>query len=84
MSCRMLESEEVVIIAGKDRSRTDKVKSGKVTSINRVKSTITVEGLNISKKAVILALIWRTLLPVTTIKNHIVAAPEANNRMGDT
>ena len=44
--------EEVVIIAGKDKSRADKVKSGKVTSINRVKNTITVEGLNISKKAV--------------------------------
>jgi large subunit ribosomal protein L24 len=44
--------EEVVIIAGKDKSRTDKVKSGKVTSINRIKNTITVEGLNISKKAV--------------------------------
>ena len=44
--------QEVVIIAGKDRSRADKVKSGKVTSINRLKQTITVEGLNISKKAV--------------------------------
>ncbi len=44
--------EEVVVIAGKDKSRADKVKSGKVTSINRKKQTITVEGLNISKKAV--------------------------------
>ena len=44
--------EEVVIIAGKDKSRGDKIKSGKVTSINRAKETITVEGLNISKKAV--------------------------------
>jgi large subunit ribosomal protein L24 len=44
--------EEVVIIAGKDKSRADKIKSGKITSINRKKQTVTVEGLNISKKAV--------------------------------
>nr|WP_202944964.1 50S ribosomal protein L24 [Lentisphaera araneosa] len=44
--------EEVVIIAGKDRSRADKVKAGKITSINRKTQTVTVEGLNISKKAV--------------------------------
>ena len=44
--------EEVVIIAGKDRSRADKIKAGKITSINRKTQTVTVEGLNISKKAV--------------------------------
>ncbi len=44
--------EEVVIIAGKDKSRADKVKAGKITSINRKTQTVTVEGLNISKKAV--------------------------------
>ena len=44
--------EEVVVIAGKDKSRADKVKSGKVTSINRKNNTITVEGINLNKKAV--------------------------------
>ncbi len=44
--------EEVVVIAGKDKTRGDKVKSGKVTSINRKNNTITVEGINLNKKAV--------------------------------
>jgi large subunit ribosomal protein L24 len=38
---------EVVVIAG-----SQKTKSGKVTSINRVKNTVTVEGVNLRKKAV--------------------------------
>ena len=44
--------EEVVVIAGKDKSRGGKIKSGKVTSIDRKKMTVTVEGINIAKKAV--------------------------------
>lgn len=44
--------QEVVVIAGKDKTRGDKLKSGKVTSINRKNNTITVEGINLNKKAV--------------------------------
>ena len=44
--------EEVVVIAGRDKSRSGKTVSGKVTSINRTKMTITVEGVNIRKKAI--------------------------------
>jgi len=38
---------EVVVIAG-----SQKTKSGKITSINRNKETVTVEGVNLRKKAV--------------------------------
>lgn len=38
---------EVVVIAG-----SQKTKSGKITSINRKKETVTVEGVNLRKKAV--------------------------------
>ncbi len=38
---------EVVVIAGSEKER-----SGKITSINRKKETVTVEGVNLGKKAV--------------------------------
>lgn len=38
---------EVVVIAG-----SEKTKSGKITSLDRNKNTVTVEGVNIRKKAV--------------------------------
>jgi large subunit ribosomal protein L24 len=38
---------EVVVIAG-----SEKTKSGKITSLDRKKNTVTVEGVNIRKKAV--------------------------------
>ena len=46
--------EEVVVVAGGSKvgNKNDKPSSGKVTSINRTKNTITVEGVNLQKKAV--------------------------------
>ena len=39
-------SDEVVVIAGKDKGKT-----GKVQRLNHLKSTVLVEGINLAKKA---------------------------------
>jgi large subunit ribosomal protein L24 len=46
--------EEVIVIAGKHKhgNKNGLASSGKVTSVDRSTSTVTVEGLNIQKKAV--------------------------------
>ncbi len=44
--------DEVVIIAGNDKTRGDKVKSGKVLTVDTKKSRVSVEGVNIRKKAI--------------------------------
>lgn len=47
MASKLKIGSEVVVIAG-----SQKTKSGKITSINRNKETVTVEGVNLRKKAV--------------------------------
>lgn len=47
MASKLKIGTEVVVIAG-----SQKTKSGKITSINRKKETVTVEDVNIRKKAV--------------------------------
>ncbi|MCM8526166.1 MAG: 50S ribosomal protein L24 [Lentisphaeraceae bacterium] len=47
MASKLKIGTEVVVIAGSEKS-----KSGKITSINRKKETVTVEDVNIRKKAV--------------------------------
>jgi len=47
MASKLKVGTEVVVIAGSQKSKT-----GKITSINRIKETVTVEGVNLRKKAV--------------------------------
>lgn len=47
MASKLKIGSEVVVIAG-----SQKTKSGKITSINRNKETVTIEGVNLRKKAV--------------------------------
>lgn len=47
MASKLKIGTEVVVIAG-----SQKTKTGKITSINRKKETVTVEDVNIRKKAV--------------------------------
>ncbi len=46
--------EEVVVIAGKHKhgNKNGLASTGKITSVDRSASTVTVEGINIQKKAV--------------------------------
>jgi large subunit ribosomal protein L24 len=46
------KGDEVVIIAGNDKTRGDKIKSGKILSVDTKKSRVCVEGVNIRKKAI--------------------------------
>jgi large subunit ribosomal protein L24 len=44
--------DEVLVLAGKDRSRKGRPRRGKVLEVDRAKARVVVDGVNIIKKAV--------------------------------
>jgi large subunit ribosomal protein L24 len=46
------KNDEVIVIAGKDRSGKARVKRGKVLSVEPTKDRLTIDGINIRRKAV--------------------------------
>lgn len=49
---RIKEGDTVEVIAGKDRSTPGRVRRGKVIDVDRAANRVTVDGINIIKKAV--------------------------------
>jgi large subunit ribosomal protein L24 len=46
------KNDEVIVIAGKDRSAKNKIRRGKVLSVEPTKDRLTIDGINIRRKAV--------------------------------
>jgi large subunit ribosomal protein L24 len=46
------KNDEVIVIAGKDRSAKNKIKRGRVLVVEPKKERVTVDGMNIRRKAV--------------------------------
>ena len=46
------KNDEVIVIAGKDRSAKNKIRRGKVLAVEPTKDRLTIDGINIRRKAV--------------------------------